>query len=68
MVYTIPDKGVSIILYPDEEFSASVHVDYNSKVIGNPVRHLPSRRRLRREDRPRAGRSSSYELEPALQD
>ena len=35
MVYTIPDKGVSIILYPDEEFSASVHVDYNSKVIGN---------------------------------
>jgi UDP-3-O-[3-hydroxymyristoyl] N-acetylglucosamine deacetylase/3-hydroxyacyl-[acyl-carrier-protein] dehydratase len=35
MVYTIPDKGVSIIIYPDEEFSASVHVDYNSKVIGN---------------------------------
>ena len=35
MVYTIPQKGVAIILYPDDEFSVSVHVDYNSKVIGD---------------------------------
>lgn len=35
MVYTVPEKGVAIILYPDDEFSVSVHVDYNSKVIGN---------------------------------
>lgn len=35
MVYTIPEKGVAIIIYPDDEFSVSVHVDYNSKVIGN---------------------------------
>lgn len=34
-VYTIPEKGVAIVLYPDEEFSVSVHVDYNSKVVGN---------------------------------
>ncbi len=34
-IYTIPDKGVAIILYPDDDFSVSVHVDYNSKVIGN---------------------------------
>ncbi|WP_300744541.1 UDP-3-O-acyl-N-acetylglucosamine deacetylase, partial [uncultured Rikenella sp.] len=34
MVYTIPEKGVAIILYPDDEFSVSLHVDYNSKVIG----------------------------------
>lgn len=34
-VYTIPDKGVAIIIYPDDEFSVSVHVDYNSKVVGN---------------------------------
>ena len=26
---------MAIILYPDDEFSVSVHVDYNSKVIGN---------------------------------
>ena len=35
MVYTIPEKGVAIILYPDDDFSVSVHVDYNSKVVGN---------------------------------
>ena len=35
MVYTIPEKGVAIILYPDDEFSVSLHVDYNSKIIGN---------------------------------
>lgn len=34
-VYTIPEKGVAIILYPDDDFSVSVHVDYNSKVVGN---------------------------------
>ena len=34
-VYTIPDKGVAIVIYPDDEFTVSVHVDYNSKVIGN---------------------------------
>ena len=28
-VYTIPDKGVAIIIYPDDEFTVSVHVDYN---------------------------------------
>ncbi len=34
-IYTIPEKGVAIIIYPDDVFSVSVHVDYNSKVIGN---------------------------------
>ncbi len=35
LVYTVPEKGVAVILYPDDEFSVSVHVDYNSKIIGN---------------------------------
>ena len=35
MVYTVPENGVAIILYPDDEFSVSLHVDYNSKVVGN---------------------------------
>ena len=34
-VYTLPEKGVAIVIYPDDEFSVSVHVDYNSKVVGN---------------------------------
>ena len=35
MVYTIPEKGVALVLNPDEEYSVSVHIDFNSKVIGN---------------------------------
>ena len=35
MVYTVPENGVAIILYPDDEFSVSLHVDYNSRVVGN---------------------------------
>ncbi len=34
-VFTVPERGVVIIIYPDDEFSVSVHVDYNSKVVGN---------------------------------
>ncbi|MBQ4280028.1 MAG: bifunctional UDP-3-O-[Rikenellaceae bacterium] len=33
--FTIPEKGVSLTIYPDDEFSISVHIDYNSKVLGN---------------------------------
>lgn len=34
-VYAIPEKGVMLAIYPNETFSASVHIDFNSKVIGN---------------------------------
>jgi UDP-3-O-[3-hydroxymyristoyl] N-acetylglucosamine deacetylase/3-hydroxyacyl-[acyl-carrier-protein] dehydratase len=33
--YSIPDKGVEIEIYPDDHFSASVHIDYHSRVLGN---------------------------------
>ncbi|MBP3357203.1 MAG: bifunctional UDP-3-O-[3-hydroxymyristoyl] N-acetylglucosamine deacetylase/3-hydroxyacyl-ACP dehydratase [Rikenellaceae bacterium] len=33
--YSIPEKGVEISLFPDEEFGVTVHVDYGSKVLGN---------------------------------
>ena len=34
-VYAIPEKGVVLAIYPNEEYSASVHIDFKSKVIGN---------------------------------
>ena len=34
-VYAIPEKGVMLAIYPSEEYSAAVHIDFNSKVIGN---------------------------------
>lgn len=33
--FSIPEKGVEMIIYPDNEYSVSVHIDYNSKVLGN---------------------------------
>ncbi len=33
--YSMVDKGVVIDIFPDDDFSVSVHVDYNSKVVGN---------------------------------
>ena len=34
-VFAIPEKGVMLAIYPSDEFSASVHIDFNSKIIGN---------------------------------
>lgn len=33
-VFSIPERGVEIVAYPDEDFSMVVNVDFNSKVIG----------------------------------
>lgn len=33
--FTIEDKGVEVTLYPDDKYEVSVHIDYNSKVLGN---------------------------------
>ena len=33
--FDIPNKGVEITIYPDDEYSLSVHIDYNSRVLGN---------------------------------
>lgn len=33
--YTIPEKNVEIEIYPDDDFSVSLHIDYGSKVLGN---------------------------------
>ncbi len=33
--FSIPEKGVQIDIYPDDQFSVSVQIDYNSKVLGN---------------------------------
>ncbi len=35
MEFRFPDKNAVIVLYPDSDFAVSLHVDYNSKVIGN---------------------------------
>ena len=65
-VYTIPDKGVAIIIYPDDEFTVSVHVDYNSKVIGNQYATLDMYSEYTEDIAPCRTFCFLHELEPLL--
>ena len=65
-VYTIPDKGVAIIIYPDDEFTVSVHVDYNSKVIGNQYATLDPFNDYAQQIAPCRTFVFLHELEPLL--
>ena len=65
-VYTIPDKGVAIIIYPDDEFTVSVHVDYNSKVIGNQYATLDMFTEYKENIAPCRTFVFLHELEPLL--
>ena len=40
IVFTDDKKGIEIIAYPDEKFSANVLIDYNSKVLGHQYASL----------------------------
>lgn len=40
--YSIPDKQVEIVAYPDDEFSAVVNVDFSSKVVGRQYATIDS--------------------------
>jgi len=40
MVYREEKKGIEIILYPDDNFSVDVHIDFNSKILGHQFASL----------------------------
>jgi len=66
IIYTIPEKGVVILLYPDDDFSVSVHVDYNSKVIGNQYATFSTGDDYREKIAPCRTFVFLHELEPLL--
>ncbi len=65
-VYTIPDKGVAIIIYPDDEFTVSVHIDFNSKVVGNQYATLDMYSKYSEDIAPCRTFCFLHELEPLL--
>ena len=65
-VYTIPDKGVAIIIYPDDEFAVSVHIDFNSKVVGNQYATLDMYSKYTEDIAPCRTFCFLHELEPLL--
>jgi UDP-3-O-[3-hydroxymyristoyl] N-acetylglucosamine deacetylase / 3-hydroxyacyl-[acyl-carrier-protein] dehydratase len=42
VVYTDEKNDIEIVAYPDDKFSIDVHIDYNSKVIGNQYATISS--------------------------
>lgn len=66
MEYIDSEKGISITLYPDDNFSLSVLIDYNSKVLGNQYADLDSLDNFEKEIAPCRTFVFFHELEPLL--
>ena len=65
--YTIPEKGVEIDIYPDEEFGVSLHIDYGSKVLGNQYATFREQDDFAENIAPCRTFVFLHELEPLLQ-
>jgi UDP-3-O-[3-hydroxymyristoyl] N-acetylglucosamine deacetylase/3-hydroxyacyl-[acyl-carrier-protein] dehydratase len=65
--FAIPERGVHIEIYPDDEFSVSVHIDYNSRVLGNQFAVFDSTTDFANEIAPCRTFVFMHELEPLLE-
>jgi UDP-3-O-[3-hydroxymyristoyl] N-acetylglucosamine deacetylase / 3-hydroxyacyl-[acyl-carrier-protein] dehydratase len=66
IVYCDKDKGVEITLYPDDNFSIDVQIDFNSKVLGNQYASLRSLDEFEKEIASCKTFVFLHELEPLL--
>lgn len=66
VVYSDPEHGVEIIAFPDDKFSIDVHIDFNSKVIGNQYASLDSLSDFEKEISACKTFVFLHELEPLL--
>lgn len=64
--YSIEEKGVQLEILPDDEFSVSVHIDYNSKVLGNQYATFGPGTDFAKEIAPCRTFVFFHELEPLL--
>ena len=64
--FNYPDKGSSIVIYPDRKFSVSVHVDYNSHVVNNQYATFSEEDDFANEIAPCRTFVFMHELEPLL--
>ena len=65
-VYSIPERGVEIVAYPDDEFSVNVNVDFNSKIIGNQYARLDRMEDFAEQIAPCRTFVFLHELEPLI--
>ena len=66
MEFNYPEKNASIVIYPDSKFSVSVHVDYNSRVVGNQYATFGEEEDFAREIAPCRTFVFLHELEPLM--
>lgn len=64
--FSIPEKGVSLTIFPDDNFSVNLNIDYNSKVLGNQYAELADITAFGEEISPCRTFVFLHELEPLL--
>ena len=65
-VVAVPERGVEIVVYPDDDFSVNVNVDFNSKIIGNQYARLDSIDQFAEQIAPCRTFVFLHELEPLI--
>lgn len=65
--FSIPEKGVELVIYPDDEFGVNVNIDYNSKVLGNQYAKMDCMCDFAESISPCRTFVFLHELEPLLQ-
>ena len=66
VVYIDKENGVELVAYPDDKFSIDVHIDYNSKVLGNQYASIGSLEEFENEISTCKTFVFLHELEPLL--
>ncbi len=65
-VFSIPEKGVEIVAYPDDELSIAVNVDFNSQVVGKQYATFTSGEDFAAEIAPCRTFVFLHEIEPLI--
>ena len=64
--FSIPDRGVEIVVYPDDHYSINLEIDYDSAVLGNQYARLDSISEFPEKIAPCRTFVFAHELEPLL--
>lgn len=65
-VFSIPENGVEIVIYPDDHFSVNLNIDFNSKVLGNQYAKLDCLSEFAEQIAPCRTFVFAHELEPLV--
>ena len=64
--FSIPEKGVEIVAYPDDHFSIDVNIDFNSRVVGKQYAVLNDVKDINSEIAPCRTFVFLHELQPLI--